>query len=59
MLGALCDPLLEKPDLLLYEMNVFLLDEFDVTISDALLNGWPKKTARQKAKGKRPKRRSM
>ena len=56
MLEALCDHLFEKPDLYLYEMELFLLDEFEVhilksTISDALHNkGWSKKTARQKAK---------
>lgn len=56
MLEALCDHLLEKPDLYLYEMELFLLDEFEVyipksTIKDALnRKGWSKKTARQKAK---------
>lgn len=56
MLEALCDHLLEKPGLYLHEMEIFLLDEFDVlipksTISDALYRkGWSKKTARQKAK---------
>lgn len=56
MLEALCDRLLEKPDLYLHEMELFLLDEFDVfvpksTISDTLhRKGWSKKTARQKAK---------
>lgn len=56
MLEALCHHLLEKPDLYLMEMELFLLDEFDVsvpksTISDALhRKGWSKKTARQKAK---------
>jgi transposase len=53
---ALCDRLLEKPGLHLYEMENFLLDEFDVSIptsttSDALhRKGRSKKTARQKAK---------
>lgn len=56
MLEALCDHLLEKPYLYLDEMELFLLDEFEVhipksTISDALhRKGWSKKTARQKAK---------
>lgn len=56
MLEALCDHLLEKPDLYLHEMELFLLDEFDAsipksTISDALhRKGWSKKTARRRAK---------
>ena len=56
MLAALCDHLLEKPRLYLYEMELFFLDEFDIsipksTISDALhRKGWSKKIARQKAK---------
>jgi transposase len=56
MLDALCDRLLEKPGLYLHEMEVFLMDKFDMfipksTISDALhRKGWSKKTARQKAK---------
>lgn len=60
MLEALCDHLLEKPDLYLHEMELFFLDEFDVsipksTISDTLQrNGWSKKTARQKAKERNP-----
>ncbi|OGE55430.1 hypothetical protein PENARI_c004G00238 [Penicillium arizonense] len=56
ILEALCDHLLEKPDSYLSEMELFFLDEFDVsipksTISDALhRKGWSKKNARQKAK---------
>lgn len=56
MLEALCDRLLKKPDLYLYKIELFLLDEFDVsilksTISDALYRkGWLKKTTRQKVK---------
>lgn len=56
MIEALCDYLLEKPGLYIYEMQVFLLDEFEVyipksTVSDALHHkGWSNKTARQKAK---------
>ncbi|OQD86930.1 hypothetical protein PENSOL_c082G07324 [Penicillium solitum] len=56
MMEALCDHLLEKPDLYLHEMQIFFLDEFEAsvpksTISDALRRtGWSKKTARQKAK---------
>ena len=53
MLEALCDHLLEKPDLYLDEMAEFLYDEFDViasryTISRALRShGWSKKVARR------------
>ena len=60
MLEALCDHLLDKPDLYLHEMELFFLDEFEVsvpksTISDALhRKGWSKKTARQKAKERNP-----
>jgi hypothetical protein len=56
MLEALCDHLLEKPNLYLSEMKLFFLDETDVTIpkstiSDALhRQEWSKKTARRKAK---------
>lgn len=56
MLEALCDYLLDKPDLYLHKMELFFLDEFEVsvlksTISDALhRKGWSQKTARQKAK---------
>lgn len=52
MLEALCDHLLEKPDLYLDEMAEFLCNEFDVlvstyTISRALQShGWTKKVAR-------------
>jgi hypothetical protein len=54
MLEALCDHLLEKPNLYLSVMELFLLDKFDVsipksTISDALHHiWWSRKTARQK-----------
>lgn len=53
MLEALCDYLLEKPDLYLDEMAEFLYDEFDVlvsryTISRALRShGWSQKVARR------------
>jgi transposase len=56
MLEALCDHLLEKPNLYLDEMAIFLWDEFDVqatksSISRALVSkGWSKKTARVKAR---------
>ena len=60
MLEALCDHLLDKQDLYLHEMELFFLDEFEVsvpksTISDALhREGWSKKTARQKARERNP-----
>lgn len=56
ILEALCDHLLEKPDLYLDEMAEFLYDEFDVsvstyTISRALRShGWSKKVARRIAR---------
>lgn len=56
MMKALCEHLLEKPSLYLQEMQLFLLDKFDIhipksTISDTLHHeGWSKKTARQKAR---------
>lgn len=55
MLEALCDHLLEKPDLYLDEMAEFLYDEFNIyastyTISRALRShGWTKKMAQQMA----------
>lgn len=60
MLKTLCDHLLGNPDLYPHEMELFFLDEFDVsvpksTISDALHRiGWSKKTARQTAKERTP-----
>lgn len=56
MLEALCEHLLEKPDLYLDEMALFLWDEFEIlttpsTISRTLKsNGWSKKVARRVAK---------
>jgi hypothetical protein len=56
MLEALCERLLEKPDLYQDEMVVFLWDEFRIlvttySISRALASvGWSKKAARQIAK---------
>lgn len=56
MLEALCDHLLEKPDSYLSEIELFFLDEFNIsipksTISDALYRiGWTKKNAQQKSK---------
>jgi hypothetical protein len=56
MLEGLCDYLLEKPDAYLHEMELFLLDEFDIcapksTISDALrCKGWSKKVIQQQAR---------
>lgn len=52
MLEALCDRLLEKPGLYLHEMEILLLDEFDVSIPKSTISntlhrkGWSKKTAR-------------
>ena len=56
MLEALCDHLIEKPGLYLHEMELFLLDEFDIrvprsTISDALRqSGWSRKECRRQAR---------
>jgi len=58
MLKALREHLLEKPELYLDEMVVFLWDEFEVlvttaTISRALASiGWSKKTAHRVPKGR-------
>lgn len=58
MIQVLCDHLLEKPQLYLDEMVVFLWDEFEVlvtiwSIRRALQQeGWSKKAAKQKAKGR-------
>jgi transposase len=56
MLHALCDHLIEKPDLYLDEMALYLWDEFELpaiksTISKSLSSiGWSKKAARLVAK---------
>lgn len=56
MIQVLCDHLLEKPQLYLNEMIVFLWDEFDILVSQSSIRralktaGWSKKAARQKAK---------
>jgi transposase len=56
MLDALCEHLLEKPDLYQDEMTIFLWDEFEVlvttfSIGRALASiGWTKKAARRVAK---------
>jgi hypothetical protein len=56
MLKALCDHLLEKSDLYLDKMAVFLWDEFEIhattsSIRRALISKkWPKKAARQKTR---------
>ena len=58
MLDALCEHLLEKPELYQDEMAVFLWDEFEVlvttfSIGRALASiGWTKKAARRVAKGR-------
>jgi hypothetical protein len=60
MLGALCEHLLEKPELYLEEMAVFLWDEFEVlvltcNISRALKSvGWSKKAACRVAREQNP-----
>lgn len=56
MLEALCDHRLEKPNIYLDEMAIFLWDEFAIqaiksSISRALASkGWPKKTSQVKAR---------
>jgi len=58
MLDALCEHLLEKPNLYQDEMAIFLWDEFEVlvttfSIGRALASiGWIKKAARRVAKGR-------
>lgn len=60
MIKALCDHLLEKPQLYLDEMIVFIWDEFgkrvnEWSISRALKReGWSKKTSKQKARQRNP-----
>jgi hypothetical protein len=60
MINALCHHLLEKPQLYLDEMAIFLWDEFQVrvepwTISRALKReGWSKKVSKQKARQRNP-----
>jgi transposase len=55
MLEALCEHLLEKPELYLEDMVVFLWDEFDVLVSISSISRalksicWSKKAARQVA----------
>lgn len=56
MLDALRDHLLEKPDLYLEEMAIFLWDEFDTLVTTSSIRralvsiGWSKKVARRIAK---------
>jgi transposase len=58
MFDALCERLLEKPDLYLDEMVLFLLDEFGVQVSTQSIRralrsiGWTKKKIRRIAKGR-------
>jgi transposase len=58
MLDALCEYLLEKPELYQEEMVLFLLDEFKVHVSTSsiarALNSisWTRKTIRRVAKGR-------
>jgi hypothetical protein len=56
MLEALCDHLVEKPDLYLDEMKLFWLDEFGLDVPKSMISDtlhrirWSKKVARQQAK---------
>jgi transposase len=56
MLKALCEHLIEKPDLYLDEMAMFLWDEFKISVTTSSIwralapHGWSKKIARQKAR---------
>ncbi|KFY17796.1 hypothetical protein V492_00383 [Pseudogymnoascus sp. VKM F-4246] len=65
MLETLCDHLLEKPELYLEEMAVFLWDEFDVLVSPSSISralrsiDWSKKTARRVAKERNPDLRDL
>ena len=58
MLDALLEHLLEKPDQYLDEMILFLLDEFEVSVSASAVSRalkaarWSKKTCRRVAKGR-------
>jgi transposase len=58
MLDALCEYLLEKPDLYRDEMVLFLLDEFNTRVTPSSVGralksrGWTKKTIRRIAKGR-------
>jgi hypothetical protein len=52
-LSALCDRLIEKPDMYRDEMVVFLWDEFDTLVTTSSIGralasaGWSKKVARR------------
>ncbi|GAM38322.1 hypothetical protein TCE0_033r08956 [Talaromyces pinophilus] len=56
MLKALCDQLLDKPELFFEEMAVFLYDEFGIVVSKSSIQralakaGWSRKVSRQVAK---------
>lgn len=58
MLDALCEHLLEKPGLYQSEMILFLMDEFDVLVTDSSIGralrsrGWTKKQIRRIANGR-------
>jgi transposase len=58
MLDALCEYLLEKPDLYRDEMVLFVLDEFNTHVTPSSIGrtlksrGWTKKTIRRIAKGR-------
>nr|BAC54731.1 putative transposase [Aspergillus oryzae] len=65
MLEALCDHLLEKPDLYLDEMAIFVWHEFQIYATTSRIRralsskGWSKKAARQKAKERNSDLRDM
>ena len=65
MLEALCEHLLEKPELYLEEMVVFLWDEFDVLVSTSSISRalksicWSKKAARRVAQERNPDLRDL
>jgi hypothetical protein len=65
MLNALCEHLLEKPDLYLDEMVVFLWDEFEVLVTTSMVSRaltsirWSKKVARRVAKERNPDLRDL
>ena len=60
MLEVLCEHLLEKPELYLEEISVFLWDEFEVLVSTFIISRalksicWSKKAAHQVAKEQNP-----
>lgn len=65
ILDALCEYLLEKPDLYRDEMVLFMLDEFDIQVTPSSIGralksrGWTKKTIRRIVKGRNPNLRDI